>query len=244
MAAEPATDRHFDHAWLATAGPRSPGLYRTLQTLASPLIRAAFGVQRTFLSPLPKKGGAILVSNHCSNIDPVLVVGALKRPVYHLGKHTLFTSHAKAWFFQHLGGQIPVDRSAGGNEAAVDAAVRCVEGGNILGIYPEGHRSPDGRLHKGRTGVARIAVRTGAPVFPVAIKGSYQVWPKGQGFPKLFHPTEVVVGHPRKYPKEPSLAADDGLMRKITDELMVDLAKLLGQTYDPRAATLLRPDQD
>lgn len=230
--------------WKERGGPRSPRLYGVLQGLASPIIRGVFGVKRTFHSRVPKQGGAILVSNHCSNIDPVLVVGSIGRPVYHLGKHTLFTSHAKAWFFQHLGGQIPVDRNRGGNEAALDAAVQCVEQGNALGIYPEGHRSPDGRLHKGKTGVARIAVRTGAPVFPVAIKGTYEVWPKGQGFPKLFRPTEVIVGTPRTYPKQPALVGDDRLMRKITDELMTDLGRLLGEPYDPDKATMLRPKED
>ncbi len=239
-----AAEAHFDQeAWKTRGGPRSPRLYWFLQSLAAPLIRGFFGVKRSFRAKVPKKGGAILVSNHCSNLDPVLVVGSIGRPVYHLGKHTLFTSHAKAWFFQHLGGQIPVDRKSGGNEAAIDAAVQCVEQGNALGIYPEGHRSPDGRLHKGKTGVARIAVRTGAPVYPVAIKGTYDVWPKGQGFPKLFRPTEVIVGKPRTYPKQPTLVGDDRLMRKITDELMTDIAGLLDQPYDPETATMLRPKE-
>jgi 1-acyl-sn-glycerol-3-phosphate acyltransferase len=237
-------DKHHEvKAWSAEID-HAPRLYRMLQQIASPLIRGLFNVKRVQHAKIPKQGGVILVSNHCSNIDPVLVVGSIGRPVFHLGKHTLFTSHAKTWFFQHMGGQIPVDRRAGGNEAAIDAAVRCVEAGNALGIYPEGHRSPDGRLHKGKTGVARIAVRTGAPIFPVAIKGTYEVWPKGQGFPKLFRPTEVIVGTPRVYPKQPALVGDDRLMRAITDELMMDLAKLLHQPYDPAAATLLRPGSE
>jgi 1-acyl-sn-glycerol-3-phosphate acyltransferase len=235
-------DKHFrDDAWRSQGGPRSPQLYSTLQVLASPLIRAFFGVKRTFQAKIPKKGGVILASNHCSNLDPVLVVGSIGRPVYHLGKHTLFTSHAKAWFFQHLGGQIAVDRSGKGNEAAIDAAVLCVEQGGALGIYPEGHRSPDGRVHRGRTGVARVAVRTGAPIYPVAIKGTYEVWPKGQGLPKLFRPTEVIVGSPRTYPREPALVGDDRLMRSITDDVMRDIARLLGQSHDPATMPLLQP---
>lgn len=214
-------------------------LYRFLQILLAPLIRFFFLTRRRGHKTIPRKGPVILVSNHASNIDPVLVVGSVRRPVFHLGKHTLFTSRFKAWFFQTLGGQIPVDRFRGGNQAAVEAALRVLERGQALGIYPEGGRTPDGRLCRGHTGVARIALLSGAPVYPVAIAGTYRAWPKRKKLPRLFRPTKVLVGAPRVYSRDPRAADDASQLRRITDELMTDLAGLLGQPYEPRQARLL-----
>lgn len=214
-------------------------LYRFLQFIFSPLIRFVFRTRRRGQKTIPKKGPVILVSNHASNIDPVLVIGSIPRPIFHLGKHTLFTSRFKAWFFQSLGGQIPVDRFRGGNRAAVEAALRVLERGHALGVYPEGGRSPDGRLCRGHTGVARIALLSGAPVYPVAIAGTHRVWPRQKRLPRLFRRTKVLVGAPRVYPRDPQAADDPAMLRRVTDELMTDLAALLGQPYDPRRAPLL-----
>lgn len=233
MAAELATPPRV-RAW--TAGRPNLGLYRLLQRIAAPLIRAAFATRRTGHRTLPRNGPVILVSNHCSNLDPVLVVGCVGRPLFHLAKDSLFTTPNRARFFQTLGGQIPIDRQRGGNEAAIDAAVRCLEQGQAFAIYPEGARSLDGRVQRGHTGVARIAVRTGAPVYPVAIDGTFTVWPKGQKFPRLFRRTRIIVGPPRTYPRQPALVDNAPLMRRITDEVMGDVARLLGQEYFPQEA--------
>jgi 1-acyl-sn-glycerol-3-phosphate acyltransferase len=227
-----------ENAWQGEQ--HTPRLYWVLQKITAPLIRFFFAVRRKGIDRIPKRGGVILVSNHASNIDPVLVVGSVRRPVYHLAKHTLFVKPFPRWFFLTLGGQVPVNRDAGGNEAALLAGVRVLESGRALAIYPEGTRSPDGRVCRGRTGVARLALMTGVPVVPVAIQGAFEIWPKGKKFPRLFKRTRILVGEPRVYGKDPVRADDPSELRRITDELMGDLARLLGQSYDPKTAPVLR----
>lgn len=211
-------------------------LYRFLQIVTAPILRFFFATRRVGHKSIPKRGPAILVTNHVSNLDPILVVASIPRPIFHFGKHTLFTTRFRRWFFGTLGGQIPVNRDRGGNQGAIAAGLKVLEEGHALGIYPEGHRSPDGRLMRGKTGVARIALLSGAPIYPVAVDGTLQVWPKGQKRPKFFRRTRVLVGPPRAYAKDPVRALDDAELRKITDEVMSDLARLLGQDYDPERA--------
>jgi len=210
--------------------------YRTLQVTLGPLARLVFPTKRIGVKKIPKHGAAILVTNHVSNLDPVLVVFAMRRPIFHLGKHTLFTKRFRAWFFQSLGGQIPVNRERGGNEAAIQAAVAVLRKGFALGIYPEAHRSPDGKLRRGKPGLGRIVYLSGAPCYPVAVDGTFRVWPKGKKFPKLFRRMRIIVGEPRHYPLDPAKAQDHAACQAVTDDLMSDIARLLGQPYDPKTA--------
>lgn len=218
-------------------------LYRFLQILVSPIFRFFFRIKRSGHKTIPRTGGVILVTNHSSYLDPVIVVGSIPRPIFHLGKHTLFTTRFRRWFFGTLGGQIPVHRGRGSNEGAVRAAVNVLGEGLALGIYPEGTRSPDGRLCRGRTGVARVALLSGAPIYPVALVGTREAWPPGKGFPRLFRQVKVLVGSPRRYEVDPQKADDPRELRRVTDEIMTDLARLLGQPYDPATAPLLRSDE-
>jgi 1-acyl-sn-glycerol-3-phosphate acyltransferase len=206
------------------------------------ITRLLFNVRREGFAKIPKRGPVILVSNHVSNLDPVLVVASAPRPVYHLAKHTLFKGWFRRTFFETLGGQVPVDRVAGGNEAAILAGVRILEQGLALGIYPEGARTRDGKLKKGRRGVARLALLSGAPVYPVAIVGAYEAWPPGQRLPRLFRRTRLIVGAPRQYAVDPKLASDEGFTRRVTDQIMADLALLTRQSYDPQKAEYASPD--
>lgn len=215
--------------------------YRAIQATVSPLLRGVFRIERHGVRRIPKKGPVILVTNHASNLDPVLVIASVRRPLYHLGKHTLFTTRLRSWFFQTLGGQIPVNRERGGNEPAIQAAVAALERGVALGIYPEAHRSPDGTLRRGKSGVGRIAYLSGAPCIPVAVEGTWRVWPKGRRFPKLFSRTRVLVGAPRTWPRDPAKAADRDACQEVADTLMADLASLLGQPYDAKRAPPPRP---
>lgn len=213
--------------------------YRTLQVTAGAVARWLFSVKRVGIRKIPKRGPCILVTNHVSNLDPVIVVASMRRPIFHLGKHTLFTKRFRAWFFETLGGQIPVNREGGGNEAAIQAALKALKKGFALGIYPEAHRSPDGRLRRGKAGLGRIVYLSGAPVYPVAVDGTFEVWPKGKTMPRLFKRTRVVVGEPRHYPLDPAKAENYAACQAVTDEVMGDIARLLGQPYDP--ATALPP---
>lgn len=212
-------------------------LYRFLQVTLGAVLRGAFRVQRVNLESLPKTGALILVTNHFSNIDPALVIASAPRPLFHFAKQGVFRPRGfRHWLFLTAGGQIPVDRERGGNEAAVRAAVRALARGAAMAVYPEGHRSPDGRLRRGRTGVGRLALLTGAPCYPVAVQGTFEAWPKQRKFPRLFRRTRVIVGAPRVYPKDLRRANDPRAAQKVTDELMSDVAKLLGQSYDPATA--------
>jgi 1-acyl-sn-glycerol-3-phosphate acyltransferase len=210
--------------------------YRTLQAVFGPVARFLFRTQRVGVNRIPKRGPAILVTNHVSNLDPVVVVLSMHRPIFHLGKHTLFTKRFRSWFFQTLGGQIPVNREKGGNEAAIQAAVAALRKGFAIGIYPEAHRSPDGRLRRGKPGLGRIAYLSGAPCYPVAVDGTFHVWPKGKKMPRLFRRTRVIVGEPRAYPVDAAKAESYDACQAVTDELMSDIARLLGQDYDPTRA--------
>lgn len=212
-------------------------LYRMVQVLVGWFVRLIFACRRQGVKKIPKEGQVILASNHVSNLDPLLVVVSMHRPVFHLAKAELFKSRFTRWFFETLGGQIAVDRRSGTNRDAIDAGVAALEEGLALGIYPEGGRSADGRLKRGKSGVARIAYAAGAPIFPVAVLGTYHVWPKGRRFPRLFSRTRVVVGDPILVEKDPEAAEDSRRASELTEKVMLALADLLGEEdYDPRTA--------
>lgn len=229
------------HAWAGR--PHAQRTYRALQVVLGLLVRGLFRTSRRDLKKIPKTGPVILVTNHVSNLDPILVIASINRPVFHLGKHTLFRTRFRSWFFQTLGGQIPVHRERGANEDAIQAAVRALEQGAAFGIYPEGYRSPDGRLRRGKPGVGRIAYLTGAPCYPVAVSGTFEAWPKGKKAPRLFSQIRVLVGEPRLYPKDPQKAANREACQRVADDLMSDLARLLGQAYDPATAPPPAPEK-
>jgi 1-acyl-sn-glycerol-3-phosphate acyltransferase len=222
---------HRVEAWNGRSHPL--WLYRFVQFMLGPLIRLVFNVRRRGHRTIPKRGPVILATNHASVLDPVIVVASMHRTVHHLAKHTLFRRWFWRFFFETLGGQIPVDRDRGGNRAAVDAAVTALRRGVALGIYPEGGRSPDGRLRMGRTGVARIALTAGVPIYPVAVMGPDRVLPKWSWFPRLFRRTEVRVGPPIWVPLDPAAADDPRRCRELTDRVMIALGDLIGQVYDP-----------
>jgi len=214
--------RHIEHPlWL----------YRLVQRVGAAPVRLAFRTSAIGIEKIPRTGPVILASNHASNIDPILVVACLTRPLFHLGKHTLFSSRIGSAFLETLGGQIPVDRETGGNEDSLEAGLEVLGRGLALGIYPEGTRTPDGRLLPGRTGVALFAFLTGAPVFPVALKGTFDAWPRDRRFPRLRQPTAVIVGDPITVPRDPAAAQDPRRCRQLTDDVMTALGGLLGLTY-------------
>jgi 1-acyl-sn-glycerol-3-phosphate acyltransferase len=207
--------------------------YRAVQVLLGWAVRLAFMTKRQGVETIPKKGPVILASNHPSYLDAPLVVASVRRPVFYLGKHTIFTNPLGSFFLKKLGGQIPVDRETGGNEDALEAGLRVLARGFALGICPEGTRSPDGRLMRGRTGVAIFAFLTGAPVYPVAIEGTFRAWPVRRKFPRLFTPTGIIVGDPVTVTRDPLAADNPRFCRQLTDEIMTRLARLLGETYEP-----------
>jgi 1-acyl-sn-glycerol-3-phosphate acyltransferase len=188
------------------------------------------------LENVPKSGPAIIASNHLSFSDsffmPTVIPG---RKVTFLAKAEYFTGRGikgrfNRWFFTAVG-SVPVDRSGGrASEAAVRTATRVLGEGDLLGIYPEGTRSPDGRLYRGKTGVARMALEAGVPVIPCAMIDTDRLQPPGQVMPRLMRPT-IRFGEPLDFSRYAGMATDRAVLRAVTDEIMQAIMKLSGQEY-------------
>lgn len=203
--------------------------------LLGPLLRLLTRPSIEGLEHVPAHGGAILAGNHLAVIDSFLVPLVLPRRVTYLAKSEYFTQPGllgrfkKTFFSSH--GQVPVDRSGGSAaRAAIDTALRLLREGKLLGIYPEGTRSPDGRLHKGKTGVARMALETGVPVVPVAVIGTDRVNPIGSRMWRP-HKVRIRIGEPLDFSRYAGMAGDRFIERSMTDEIMYTLMELSGQTY-------------
>ena len=184
---------------------------------------------------VPADGGAILASNHLAVVDSFFLSLVVQRRVTFLAKGEYFTSPGvRGWLkrqFFSAAGQVPIDRSsASAAQSALDTGVRLLAEGRLLGIYPEGTRSPDGRLYKGKTGVARLALEAGVPVIPVAMVGTDRVNPIGS---KMWrpHPVEIRFGAPLDFSRYEGLAGDRFVERSMVDEIMYSLMELSGQEY-------------
>ncbi|MGI5126515.1 lysophospholipid acyltransferase family protein [Pseudonocardia sp. CA-107938] len=206
--------------------------------LLAPLVRLIFRPVVHGAERIPATGPVILAGNHLAAIDTAAVALTAPRPVAFLGKAEYFTGtglrgRALASFLTALG-YVPVDRAnAKAGLAAIDAALEVLRGGGVFAIYPEGTRSLDGRLHRGHTGVASLALATGAPVVPVALRGTDEVMPKGVRIPRL-RPVTVSYGHPLDFSRYAGLEASNVIRRAVTDEVMDAIARLSHQEYVDR----------
>lgn len=169
---------------------------------------------------IPSTGPVILASNHLSFVDHFFLPGLVDRPLTFLAKQ----EHFDQWygFAYRWWGQIPIDRTAGGLKA-LKAALEVLEGGGAMGIYPEGTRSRDGLLARGKTGVARLALATGAPVIPVTMLGTYEILPAGHLWPHL-HRCTIVIGKPMQITGD---LEDYPSLRRATDAIMREIARPL-----------------
>ncbi|MGI5249844.1 lysophospholipid acyltransferase family protein [Actinacidiphila glaucinigra] len=200
-------------------------------------LRAAFRPWVEGLEHIPKQGPAILASNHLSFSDSFFLPAVLDRKVTFIAKAEYFTTPGikgklTAAFFKGVG-QLPVDRSGarGAGEAAINSGIKVIEAGELFGIYPEGTRSPDGRLYRGKPGgLARIALATGAPVIPVAMIDTEKIQPPGQVMPKLMRPG-IRIGKPLDFSRYMGMEHDRFILRSVTDEVMYEIMKLSGQEY-------------
>ncbi len=190
---------------------------------------------------VPPTGGAILASNHLSFSDSFFMPLVVPRKVTFLAKAEYFTGpglrgQLTARFFRGAG-QVPVDRSGGrASEAALRAGLQVLRRGELLGVYPEGTRSPDGRLYRGRTGVARMALEARVPVLPVAMINTEKVQPPGQAVPNLGE-VGIRIGLPLDFSRYQGLEGDRFVLRSMTDEIMYELMQLSGQEYVDTYAT-------
>ncbi len=209
-----------------------------------PVLRLVFRPYVIGLENVPESGGAIFASNHLSFSDSIFLPLVVPRRMTFLAKSDYFTGRGlkgrlTAAFFRGVG-QLPVDRSGGrAGEAALRSGLKVLRRGELLGIYPEGTRSPDGRLYRGRTGVARMALEGRVPVLPVAMIGTDKAQPTGKKIPKLMR-IGVKIGKPLDFSRYEGMEDDRFVLRSITDEIMYELMLLSGQEYVDMYATSMK----
>ena len=209
--------------------------------LIGPLLRMVFRPHTEGAENVPEEGAAILASNHLSYADWLFMPLTLPRRVTFVAKAEYFTGKGlKGWLqrsFFSGSGQVPIDRSGATAAAgAMLAAEKVLAQGGLFGIYPEGTRSHDGRLYRGKTGVARLALETGVPVVPVAVVGTDVVAPPGKKFGSFTRPV-VRFGPPLDFSRYEGLENDRYVLRSVTDEIMYEIMRLSGQEYVDMYAT-------
>ena len=218
--------------------------YFILKTFVlGPLLRFIFRPWVRGVENVPSSGAAILASNHLSFSDSIFLPLQCPRPVVFLAKSEYFTGKGikgwlVKWFFISTG-QLPIDRSGGkASEAALNTGLSVLEQGQLLGIYPEGTRSPDGRLYRGRTGIARMVLEAKVPVIPVAMIDTEKVQPIGTRLPRVRR-VGIVYGKPLDFSRFDGMEGDRIVLRAVTDEIMYELKKISGQEYvDQYASTV------
>jgi 1-acyl-sn-glycerol-3-phosphate acyltransferase len=212
-------------------------LYPVAKAVLTPVFKGLWRITTVGLDRLPRTGGAIFCPNHTSVIDSFFLPVVLPRRITFVGK----AEYMDSWKTKHLFpamGMIPIDRS-GGNaaERALNTAARVLESGEFFGIYPEGTRARDGRLHRGHTGPARLALRTGAPIVPVGIVGTRDIQPPDAKVPRPFKRAELRFGRPIDVHRYSDRADDRMVLRQIIDEVMFEIRELTGQEYVDEYAT-------
>jgi len=200
-----------------------------------PLLRLVFRPRTEGLEHVPTEGPAVLASNHLSYADWLFMPAAVPRRVSFVAKAEYFTGPGlKGWLqksFFSGAGQIPIDRSGvDAAEGALRSATSVLARGELFGIYPEGTRSHDGRLYRGKIGVARLALETGVPVIPVAVVGTDEVAPPGKKFGRITRPV-VRFGEPLDFSRYEGMGGDRYILRSVTDQIMYEIMKLSGQEY-------------
>ena len=205
------------------------------RVVLGPILRLIFRPWVEGLENIPEEGGAVLASNHLSFSDSIFLPLVVPRRVTFLAKSDYFNGRGvkgrlTARFFKSAG-QLPVDRSGGkASEAALGTGLRVLREGHLLGIYPEGTRSPDGRLYRGKTGVARMALEARVPVLPVAMIGTDLIQPIGKKIPRIMR-VGLKIGKPLDFSRYEGMESDRFVLRSITDEIMYELMDLSEQEY-------------
>lgn len=185
------------------------------------------------LDNIPDKGPLVVVANHSSYIDPVIIMAIFEKYfnmiVFYLTKKEVYGNFLKKFLFMSAG-TIPVDRQKHG-KIALDAALIKLKEGSILGLFPEGTRSRDGKLHRGKTGAVRLALATKCPILPIGIKNSYEIWPRSKLLPKFRKGIEVNIGKPISLEVYYKKRMTKTMLRQITKKIMLKIGRLSGQEY-------------
>ncbi|MCE7008484.1 1-acyl-sn-glycerol-3-phosphate acyltransferase [Kibdelosporangium philippinense] len=209
--------------------------YRALRAVCAIIAKVLFRPRVEGLENIPAKGAVILASNHLSVFDSILIPLVVTRQVNFLAKEEYFLGRSpykrvRAAFMRAIG-QVPVQRGqARAGVAALEAASGVLEKGDVFGIYPEGTRSRDLRLHRGHTGVGQLALSTGAVVVPMAVIGTERIQPPGQRFPRPARVT-IRIGKPLNFSRYDRMQASPAIRRAVTDEIMYAIMELSGQEY-------------
>ncbi|MER5470724.1 lysophospholipid acyltransferase family protein [Streptomyces sp. NPDC002935] len=215
--------------------------------LLGPLLRLVFRPRIEGLEHIPSSGPAIVAGNHLSFADHFLMPAILKRRITFLAKAEYFTGpgikgRLTAAFFRSVG-QIPVDRSGKeAGQAAIREGLGVLRKDELLGIYPEGTRSHDGRLYKGKVGVAVMALRAQAPVIPCAMIGTFEAQPPGRKLPRI-HPVVIRFGKPLDFSRYAGMESEKAILRAITDEIMYAILSLSEQEYVDRYAAVVKAEE-
>ncbi|CAM3202067.1 lysophospholipid acyltransferase family protein [Stackebrandtia soli] len=211
-------------------------LYGVLKwVVIGPWLRIVYRPKVEGLSNIPKRGAAIIASNHVSFSDSIFLPLVVSRKIIFIAKSDYFTGKGIKGFFTRLFfsgvGAIPVDRTGGkAAHGALETGLRVLGEGDLFGIYPEGTRSPDGRLYRGKTGVARLALQAQSPVIPVAMLNTGELQPIGKRLPKIGR-VRISIGEPIDFSRYEGLAGDRTVERAVTDQIMYALMELSGQDY-------------
>jgi 1-acyl-sn-glycerol-3-phosphate acyltransferase len=212
--------------------------YGILRAFLTPFLMILFRPKVKGLRHVPASGPLIIASNHLSFSDSIFMPLVVPRKVTFLAKSEYFTSPGPKGLLKKLTfialGQVPVDRSGGRrSEAALITGLKVLAEGKCLGIYPEGTRSPDGRLYKGRTGIARLAIESGAPIIPVAMFNTEKIQPTGTVVPKVMR-VKMIFGEPMYFDGD---STDLQYLRDVTDQIMSRIQEMSGQEYVDTYAT-------
>jgi 1-acyl-sn-glycerol-3-phosphate acyltransferase len=211
--------------------------YWVVKAVLTPLLRLLYRVRVEGAERVPRAGAVIVAPNHRSFLDSIFIPLVIPRRVTFVAKADYFDSWKTKWFFNALG-QIPIRREGGSaSERALASAMDVLREGGVFGIYPEGTRTRDGQLHKGHTGVARLALRSGAPIIPVGLIGTDEIQPVDRKLPLFFKTVTIRFGQPIDPKRFAGGENDRMVLRQITDEVMFELRELTGYEYDDTYAT-------
>jgi 1-acyl-sn-glycerol-3-phosphate acyltransferase len=206
-------------------------MQRRVRRVGGPLAARLWNIELSGYERLPASGPAILCPNHVSFLDSAFLMLTVSRNISFVGKAEYMDSWKTKFLFPAMG-MIPIDRAGGDKStAALDAAEDVLRRGELFGIFPEGTRSRNGNLHKGRTGAARLAMTLDCPIFPVGIVGTDQIQPPDAKVPKLFTGCEIKIGRPVRPERYRGRGAEHLAWRSMIDEVMFEIRELTGQTY-------------
>jgi 1-acyl-sn-glycerol-3-phosphate acyltransferase len=212
-------------------------LYWVLKVVLTPVVRLLVRVRVEGREHVPRRGPVILAANHRSFLDSIFIPLVVRRRVTFVAKAEYFDDAKTAWFFKSCG-QIPIRREGGSaSERALESATAVLKGGSVFAIYPEGTRTRDGMLHRGHTGVARLALRCNVPIVPIGLIGTDDVQPVDARLPVMFRHVTVRFGEAIDPERYAGREHDRMALRELTDEVMYDICQLSGYEYVDTYAT-------